>query len=172
MPEGRGRSGDAGIADENIELAVALMQRSPEPGDAVKVGEVERHQRGAAAVFADLVVELFEARLRSRHRHDMRTGFCERARGGIADATRGAGDESDTGGEGGGHTQLSPSCAALCRASTFFGYRAFKGAHYFAAGFTDVAGRDKPRHNEISSCHAAFRVRPGGRGASACFRQQ
>ena len=103
MPERRGGAGDAGIADENVELAVALMQRGAEPGDAVIVGEVERHQRGAAAVFADLVVEFFQPALRPRHRHDMRAGLGQRPRGGIADAARGAGDESDTGGEGLGH---------------------------------------------------------------------
>ena len=100
MAERRGRAGDAGIADEDVELAVALMQRSAEAGDAVGVGEVERHQRGAAAVLPDLVVEFFQPALRARHRHDMRAGFCQRARGGIADAARGAGDESDAGGEG------------------------------------------------------------------------
>ena len=100
MTERRGGAGDAGIADEDVELAVTLMQRSAKPRDAVGVGEVERHQRGAAAVFPDLVVELFQPALRTCHRHDMRAGFCQRARGGIADAARGAGDESDTGGEG------------------------------------------------------------------------
>ena len=100
MAERRGGAGDAGIADENVELAVALVQRRAEPGDAVEIGEVERHQRGAAAVLADLVVELFQPALRPRDRHDMRAGFGQRARGGIADAARGAGDESDTGGEG------------------------------------------------------------------------
>src|SRR5450631_472853 len=103
MPERRGGAGDTGIADENVELSVPLMQRSTEAGDAVEVGEIERHQSGAAAVLADLVVELLEAALRSRHRHHMRAGSCQRACGGIADAARGAGDESDPGGEGEGH---------------------------------------------------------------------
>ena len=103
MAERRGGAGDAGIADENVELAVALMQRSPEPGDAVEIGEVERHQRGAAAVLADLVVEFFQAALRARDGNDVRAGAGERARGGIADTARGAGDEGDTGGEGFGH---------------------------------------------------------------------
>ena len=68
MPERRRRAGDAGIADENVELAVALMQRRAEPCDAVEVGEIERHQGRAAAVLSDLVVEFFQAALRSRHR--------------------------------------------------------------------------------------------------------
>src|SRR4051794_32311242 len=103
MPERRGGAGDTGVADENVELAVPFMQRSPKPGDAVEIGQVERHQGGAAAVFADFVVEFLQPALRPRHRHDMRAGFCQRPRGGIADAARGAGDESDTGGEGKGH---------------------------------------------------------------------
>ena len=74
MAERRGGAGDAGIADENVELAVALMQRRAEPRDAVEIGEVERHQRGAAAVFPDLVVELLQAALRARDGHDMRAG--------------------------------------------------------------------------------------------------
>ena len=79
------------------------MECCAKPGDAVIVGEIERHQRGAAAVFADLVVEFFQAGLRPRQRHHMRAGFGERTRGSIADAARGTGDESDTGGEGLGH---------------------------------------------------------------------
>ena len=103
MSERRGGAGDTGIADENVEPAVAFVQRRAEPGDAVEIGEIERHQRRRAAVLADFVVELFEPGLRPRHRHDMRAGLRQRARGGIADAARGAGDEGDPGGEGEGH---------------------------------------------------------------------
>src|ERR1700730_10488930 len=103
MTERRGGTGDAGIADEDVELAMAFMECCAKPGEAVEVGEVERHQRGAAAVFADLVVELFKPALGPRHRHDVRALPGERARGGIADAARGAGDEGDTGGEGWWH---------------------------------------------------------------------
>ena len=98
MAERRGRPGDAGIAEENVEPAVALVQRRAEPGDAVEIGEVERHQRRAAAFIADLVVELFQPALRARHRNDVRAGLRQRQRRGIADAARGAGDESDAGG--------------------------------------------------------------------------
>src|SRR4030088_3198588 len=103
MPERRGGAGDAGIADEDVELAMAFMQRRAEPGDAVEIGQIERHQGRSSAVFADFVVELFEPALRARHRNHMRAGFGERTRGAIADAARGAGDQSDTGGEGKGH---------------------------------------------------------------------
>src|ERR1700694_14247 len=104
MPERRGGAGDAGTADEDVELAVAFVQRSSKPGDAVEIGEVERHQCRAATVLTDLVVEFFETCLRSRHRNNMRAGLGQRSGGGIADAARSAGHESDTGGEGeGGH---------------------------------------------------------------------
>src|SRR5258705_10372000 len=99
MPERRGRTGDAGIADEDVELAMALMQRRAKPGDAVEIGEVERHQRRAAAAFSDLVVELFETALRSRHRNHMRAAIRELARAGIADAARCAGHKGEAGGE-------------------------------------------------------------------------
>src|SRR3979411_2787906 len=103
MAERRGGTGKPRITDENIELAMALMQRRTEPRDAIEIGQVEWHQGGAAAVLSDLVVEFLKASLRPRHRHDMRALLGQRARGGIADATRGAGDESDTGSKGEGH---------------------------------------------------------------------
>src|SRR3954454_12220857 len=98
MPKRRGRPGNPRIADENVELAMALMQRSTEPRDAVEVTEVERHKSRAAAVVADFVVEFLQPCLRARQRHYMGAGFRQRPRGGIADATRCAGDESDAGG--------------------------------------------------------------------------
>src|SRR4051812_47341597 len=82
---------------------MTFVERRAKPGDAFEVGEIERHQRGAAAVAADGVVEFLEAALGARHRDHMGACLCQRARGGVADAARGAGDESDTGGEGQGH---------------------------------------------------------------------
>src|SRR6266852_6996188 len=103
MPERRGGAGDAGIADEDVELAVAFMQRRAEPGDTVEVGEVERHQGRAPAIFPDLVVEFLEAALGSRNGNNLGAGLGQRTRSRIADAARSAGHESDTGGEGKGH---------------------------------------------------------------------
>ena len=110
-PSGEEGPATPALPTQDVELAVALVQRRAEPGDAVEIGEVERHQRGAAAVFTDLVVELFEAALGSRHRHDVRAVPGKRARGGIADAARGAGHEGDTGGEGlGMYSIISRPC--------------------------------------------------------------
>ena len=39
----------AGIGDQDVELAPALVDRAAEPVDAGHVGEVERHQRRLAA---------------------------------------------------------------------------------------------------------------------------
>src|SRR5882672_4951570 len=118
MPERRGGAGDPGIADENVELAVAFMQCSTKPCDTVEVGQIERHQGRSSAVLSDLVVEFFEAALRSRHHNDVRAGFGQRTRGGIADAARGAGDESDAGGEGEGHWRSSTRASSLRNAGT------------------------------------------------------
>src|SRR6187551_1158476 len=97
------------------------MQRGAEPRDAVEVSKVERYQRGAAAVLADLVVEFLKAALRARDGHHVRAGAGKRTRGGIADAARGAGDERDPGSEGFGHVVPLSSCPDLFRASTSFG---------------------------------------------------
>src|SRR5437868_1194007 len=59
MAERRGGTGDAGVAYQNIELAMTFIERGTKPGDAVEISEVEWHQRGAAAILTDLVVELF-----------------------------------------------------------------------------------------------------------------
>src|SRR5579863_5649541 len=103
MAERRRGAGDAGIADENIELAVTLVQGCAEPRDAVKIGQAERYQRRLAAILSYLVVEFFQPALGARDRNNVRAGLRECACRGIADAARGAGDESDTVGEGEGH---------------------------------------------------------------------
>src|SRR4051812_1072430 len=105
MAERRGGAGHAGIADQDIELAVALVQRRPEPGNALEIGEIERDQRRAAAIAADDVVEFLQPTLSSRHRDDMGAGPGQGAGGGMADAARGTGDQSDTGGEGKRHRE-------------------------------------------------------------------
>ena len=48
------------LATSDVEPAEALVQRKPEPVDALVVLEVERHQGGGAARALDRVVELLE----------------------------------------------------------------------------------------------------------------
>ena len=99
MIERRQRSENAGVADEDVEPAIALAQRGGEAVDAGIVLQVERHQRRGAAGGADGVVEFLQPADGARHRDDMRAGLGERQRGRVADAARGAGDERDAVGE-------------------------------------------------------------------------
>jgi len=94
------RNGDG---SKILYTAESNLSQPSKPGDATEIGEVERHQRRAAALMADGVVEFFETTLGSRHRDHMGAGLGQRAGGGIADAARGAGDESDPGGGRKGH---------------------------------------------------------------------
>ena len=107
MAERRERPENAGIADQDVEPAEALVQRKPEPVDALVVLEVERHQRGGAAERLDRVVELLEPADGAGDGDDVGAGLRQRERGRIADAARGAGDERDAVGEGQGHDRVS-----------------------------------------------------------------
>src|SRR5258705_12720836 len=100
-----------------VKVGLTRSELGPEPDSAVVGNQVKGHQGGAAAVVFDFVVDLFKSPWGPRHRHDMRAGLCERARGGIADAARGAGDESDAGGEGWGHSS-NFSCVVPANAGT------------------------------------------------------
>ena len=100
----RGRHAEhAGIADQDVEAAVTFVEREREPGDAVRILHVERHQRCRAALGLDLVIELFQPADRPRHRHHMRAGLRQFERQRRANTARGAGDQRDTVGQGSGH---------------------------------------------------------------------
>src|SRR5579872_5122828 len=86
---------------------MAIVQGRAEPRDAVEIGEIERDERGAAAVFSNFVIEFLEAALGSGNRNDMSAEPSQCARCGVADAARGASDESDAVGEGEGHFEHS-----------------------------------------------------------------
>ena len=90
---------NAGIANHNVDLAVTLMQCGAEARDAVEVAEVERHQRGLSPGRIDVVVEFLKSADGAGDRDHMRAGLGERERGGVADATRGTGDEGNAGSE-------------------------------------------------------------------------
>ena len=78
--ERRQRAENAGIADQNVETAVAFAQRGGEAVDTGVILQVERHQRRGAAAGADGVVEFFKPADGARHRHDMRAGCRQRQR--------------------------------------------------------------------------------------------
>ena len=99
MAERRGGAGNGGIADQDVEPAIALVERRPEPGDALGIPQVERHERRRAAGGADRIVELFEPAHGARDRHDVGAGLRELQRQRGTDAARGAGDERDAAGE-------------------------------------------------------------------------
>jgi hypothetical protein len=85
--------GGAGVVDEQVEPAVALLHRVAHTRRRAFVGEVGGDEARAAA---EHVGELAQAPLAPRHQHQlsaMLTG--EQAGGGLADAARGAGDDDD-----------------------------------------------------------------------------
>ena len=99
MGERRHWPEDSGIADKNIELFPALIDRRAQPVERGIVLDVARDKRHLAARGADVVIELFERALAARKRNHMRAGArqfeCDRA----PNAARGAGDERDTAAE-------------------------------------------------------------------------
>ena len=88
-----------GIADQDVEPAIAFVEGRRQFVDLCEIAQVEGHERGAAATGTNGVVELFEAADRARSQHDMRAfaGKAQRDRG--ADAARGSGDQRDLAGE-------------------------------------------------------------------------
>ena len=115
MAERRSRSQHAGVADQHVELAIAFVQRRSKPRQAFEVGEIERHQRRAAAVFLDRIVQLLKAADGARDRHNVRAVTRQRFRNGAADAARGASDKSNAGGEEFWHNRpKSSSCEERC----------------------------------------------------------
>ena len=99
MTEGRQRAEDTGVADQNVEPAVTLVERAAETVDPRVILQVQRHEGGGAALGADRVVDLLETADGARHRDHMGAGSRERERGRRADPARGACDERDAIGE-------------------------------------------------------------------------
>ena len=91
----------AGIGEEHVELAPALVNRAAQPVDAGAVLEVERHQRRRRRAALICVVELLEPADGARDRDDMRAGRGKRRRRRTADAARCAGDDGDAAGKRG-----------------------------------------------------------------------
>jgi hypothetical protein len=74
MTERRRWAGNTGIADEDVELAMTFVESGPEPCNSLEVREIERDQRCAAAILADLVIEFFKAALGPCDRDHVRSG--------------------------------------------------------------------------------------------------
>ena len=114
MRERRDRAEHAGIADENVEPAPALMDRPAEPVERVVIPEIAGDQRRRRLVGrpqrADGVVEFLQRALGAGEGDDMHTLGGQRQRYSAADAARGAGHDGDPdgGGRGGaGHRRTS-----------------------------------------------------------------
>ena len=60
MGEGREAPEDPGVADQDVELAEALIERGSQSVDGLAVGELEWNQRGFAARNPDGVVDPFQ----------------------------------------------------------------------------------------------------------------
>src|SRR6185436_9438631 len=99
------RTAERRVADQDVELAVALVQRAGEAGDSLVVPHLQRDQRRGAADGFDGVVELFKAAGRARGCDHMRALARERDCQRITDAARAAGDQRDAGGKRFGHAR-------------------------------------------------------------------
>ena len=99
MGERRHGAEHAGIADQHVDLAVALVEAGAELVDGVEVAQVHRHQqRGLAVDGADLVVQLFE-RADGAGGEDEVGAFPGVAQGDrAADAAAGSGHKADAAG--------------------------------------------------------------------------
>src|SRR6476659_7161520 len=73
--KGRWGSQYAGVANQHIEALVALVESQCEPGDAVAILHVERHQGRGATGGLDLVVQLSQPAGSARDSHDMGPGL-------------------------------------------------------------------------------------------------
>src|SRR5690606_25270048 len=56
VPERGKWSKDAGVADQDVEPAPALVERGAKPVELLAISQVQRQERGRAAFLTDLVV--------------------------------------------------------------------------------------------------------------------
>jgi len=106
MAERREHAELAGIADQDVEPAIALVKRGGQLIDLDEIAQVEGHQRRAAAGGTDPVVGLFEATDRAAGQDEMGAlagePLCHRR----TKAAGGAGDQRDLAGEPARHRGL------------------------------------------------------------------
>src|SRR5437867_3902210 len=113
-----------GIADKDVEPAIAVEELRREFIDLDKIAQVDRNERGAAADGPDGVVDFFETTHRARRHHDMCALSGKAPCDGGADAARGSGDQRDPAGEPPAHRRSlqagsarSESCTATLPSS-------------------------------------------------------
>src|SRR5690606_40089196 len=79
-PDLRGKwSKDAGVADQDVEPAPALVERGAQPVELLAISQVQRQERCRAAFLTDLVVDLLDrksTRLNSSHVKISYAVFC------------------------------------------------------------------------------------------------
>ena len=108
------------LAPTSVRISsIACVEGEREPGNAVEILHVERHQSGSAAGRLDLVVQFFKPAAGARHRDDVGAGLRQFERNRRANAARGAGDKRDAVGERLTHTdgtgQLASASNDNCR---------------------------------------------------------
>ena len=103
MRQGPERAEHAGVADEDVDAAEALVERRAERVDPVELAQIERHERRLGAFGLNRVVEILERADGAGDGDDVRAFAGKAACHGGADAARCAGDESETGSERFGH---------------------------------------------------------------------
>ncbi len=83
MGERREHPEFTGVADQDVEPAIAFVEGRRQFVDLCEIAQVEGYQRGAAATGANGVVELFERADRARRQRDMGpfAGKAQRHRG-------------------------------------------------------------------------------------------
>ena len=99
VAERRERTEFGGIANQDVEPAIAVEERCRELVDLDEIAQIDGDEGGAAADGTDGVVDFLETAHRPRREDDM-SALARKALGdGCTDAARGAGDQCDFVGE-------------------------------------------------------------------------
>src|SRR5690606_24028723 len=99
MAERRDDAEEAGIGHKEIQFAPTIVNRAAETVDGGHIRQVERHQGRLTANGLDLVVQFFQPAGRACDGDDMRAGSGKSLGEKIANAARGACNQSDTPGK-------------------------------------------------------------------------
>jgi hypothetical protein len=94
------RRADARVVDQDVDGAHLGLGMRHRGGDAVGVGDVERHHMGVAALGLDLGAQRLQPLHAARGQHHAGAGLGQRARELRAQAAGGAGDQRHAAGRG------------------------------------------------------------------------